>query len=91
MALEVGIVGLPSSGKSMLFEALTGARASGEVGLRWERELMAQLMESVLERAHASSSSVSRRRASARESLDLTVPLRIPRAAAVSSSESSRK
>src|SRR4029079_9346776 len=31
MALEVGLVGLPSSGKSMLFEALTGARASGEV------------------------------------------------------------
>jgi ribosome-binding ATPase YchF (GTP1/OBG family) len=26
-------VGLPSSGKSMLFEALTGARASGEVGM----------------------------------------------------------
>ena len=33
MALEIGIVGLPSSGKSMLFEALTGARASGEVGM----------------------------------------------------------
>jgi ribosome-binding ATPase YchF (GTP1/OBG family) len=33
MALEVGIVGLPSSGKSMLFEALTGARATGEVGM----------------------------------------------------------
>ena len=33
MALEVGIVGLPSSGKSMLFEALTGVRASGEVGM----------------------------------------------------------
>jgi len=31
--LEVGIVGLASSGKSMLFEALTGARASGEVGM----------------------------------------------------------
>jgi len=26
-------VGLPSSGKSMLFEALTGVRASGEVGM----------------------------------------------------------
>jgi hypothetical protein len=33
VALEVGIVGLPSSGKSMLFEALTGAPASNEVGM----------------------------------------------------------
>jgi ribosome-binding ATPase YchF (GTP1/OBG family) len=33
VALEVGIVGLPSSGKSALFEALTGARAGGEVGM----------------------------------------------------------
>ncbi len=33
MALEVGIVGLPSSGKSLLFEALTGAPASSEVGM----------------------------------------------------------
>ena len=33
MALEVGIVGLPSSGKSMLFEALTGGGAHGEVGM----------------------------------------------------------
>ena len=33
MALDVGIVGLPSSGKSMLFEALTGAKAHGEVGM----------------------------------------------------------
>jgi ribosome-binding ATPase len=33
MALEVGIVGLPSSGKSMLFESLTGAKAHGEVGM----------------------------------------------------------
>jgi hypothetical protein len=33
LALEVGIVGLPSSGKSMLFEAVTGARASGDVGM----------------------------------------------------------
>jgi ribosome-binding ATPase YchF (GTP1/OBG family) len=33
MALEVGIVGLPSSGKSMLFEALTGTKAQNEVGM----------------------------------------------------------
>jgi len=33
VSLEVGIVGLPSSGKSMLFQALTGARAHGEVGM----------------------------------------------------------
>src|ERR671934_1658322 len=33
MALEVGIVGLQSSGKSLLFHALTGQRASGDVGM----------------------------------------------------------
>ena len=33
MALEVGIVGLPSSGKSLLFEALTGVGAQGEVAM----------------------------------------------------------
>jgi ribosome-binding ATPase len=33
MALEVGIAGLPSSGKSTLFHALTGARATGDVGM----------------------------------------------------------
>jgi ribosome-binding ATPase YchF (GTP1/OBG family) len=31
--LEVGIVGLPASGKSTLFHALTGTRATGEVGM----------------------------------------------------------
>src|ERR687886_215274 len=33
MALEVGIVGLQSAGKSMLFHALTGQRPSGDVGV----------------------------------------------------------
>jgi ribosome-binding ATPase YchF (GTP1/OBG family) len=33
LPLEVGIVGLPSSGKSALFHALTGSRATGDVGM----------------------------------------------------------
>jgi ribosome-binding ATPase len=33
VALEVGIVGLPSSGKSTLFQALTGTRATADVGM----------------------------------------------------------
>jgi ribosome-binding ATPase YchF (GTP1/OBG family) len=33
VALEVGIVGLPGSGKSLLFHALTGSRGTGDVGM----------------------------------------------------------
>jgi ribosome-binding ATPase YchF (GTP1/OBG family) len=33
VALEVGIVGLPGSGKSLLFQSLTGAPPSGDVGM----------------------------------------------------------
>jgi ribosome-binding ATPase YchF (GTP1/OBG family) len=33
VALEIGIVGLQSSGKSTLFHALTGSRAGGDVGM----------------------------------------------------------
>ena len=33
MALEVGIVGLRSSGKSTLFHALTGTRGTADVGM----------------------------------------------------------
>ena len=33
MALEIGIVGLPSSGKSTLFQALTGSKPTGDVGM----------------------------------------------------------
>src|SRR5262245_9869462 len=46
MALEVGIVGLPSSGKSMLFHALTGTKATGDVGMAAiPDERLAQLAE----------------------------------------------
>src|ERR671932_974908 len=48
MALEVGIVGLQSAGKSMLFHALTGQRASGDVGVAAiPDERLAQLAEVV--------------------------------------------
>jgi ribosome-binding ATPase YchF (GTP1/OBG family) len=33
VALELGIVGLPASGKSTLFHALTGTRVTGDVGM----------------------------------------------------------
>jgi ribosome-binding ATPase YchF (GTP1/OBG family) len=33
MSLEIGIAGLPSSGKSTLFHALTGSRSTGDVGM----------------------------------------------------------
>ena len=49
MALEVGIVGLPSSGKSMLFEALTGAKAHGEVGMAAIPDPRLQRSRSVVE------------------------------------------
>ena len=48
MALEVGIVGLPSSGKSMLFEALTGARAHGEVGMAATPDVRLQQLAEVV-------------------------------------------
>jgi ribosome-binding ATPase YchF (GTP1/OBG family) len=48
VALEIGIVGLPSSGKSMLFEALTGARASGEVGMAAIPDLRLQQLADVV-------------------------------------------
>ena len=64
----------------------------GHVGLGRILELSAEQMQALLELAHsASSPSSSRRRASARARRDLTVPRLTPSAAAVSSSESSRK
>jgi ribosome-binding ATPase YchF (GTP1/OBG family) len=50
VALEVGIVGLQSSGKSMLFAALTGARAHGDVGMAAIPDLR---LQPVAETVHA--------------------------------------
>jgi ribosome-binding ATPase YchF (GTP1/OBG family) len=48
VALEIGIVGLPSSGKSTLFQALTGSRPTGDVGMAAIRdERLQQLAEVV--------------------------------------------
>jgi hypothetical protein len=48
LALDVGIVGLQSSGKSTLFHALTGARATGDVGMAAiQDERLAQVAEVV--------------------------------------------
>ena len=48
MALEIGIVGLPSSGKSTLFEALTGSRPSGDVGMAAIRDERLQQLAQVV-------------------------------------------
>ena len=48
MALEIGIVGLPSSGKSTLFQALTGARPTGDVGMAAIRDERLQQLADVV-------------------------------------------
>ena len=53
MALEVGIVGLPSSGKSMLFQALTGSRAAGVAGGLLANSLVAGASGGVADFVHA--------------------------------------
>ena len=66
--------------------------AAGQIRRLRPVELAAELREALLEVAHASASpSSSRRRSSARESRDLTVPRGQSSAAAVSSSLSSRR
>src|SRR5215211_1506213 len=64
---------------------------AGEVRRPRQVELAAELHKTRLELAHAVTPSSARSRSSARESLDFTVPRRTPSAAAVSSSDSSRK
>ena len=48
MALEIGIVGLPSSGKSTLFQALTGSRPTGDVAMAAIRDERLQQLADVV-------------------------------------------
>jgi ribosome-binding ATPase YchF (GTP1/OBG family) len=48
VALEIGIVGLPSSGKSTLFRALTGSRPTGDVGMAAIRDERLQQLADVV-------------------------------------------
>jgi ribosome-binding ATPase YchF (GTP1/OBG family) len=48
VALEIGIVGLPSSGKSTLFQALTGSRPTGDVGIAAIRDDRLQQLADVV-------------------------------------------
>jgi ribosome-binding ATPase YchF (GTP1/OBG family) len=48
VALEIGIVGLPSSGKSTLFQALTGSRPTGDVGMAAIRDERLQQLADVV-------------------------------------------
>jgi ribosome-binding ATPase YchF (GTP1/OBG family) len=48
VALEIGIVGLQSSGKSTLFQALTGSRPTGDVGMAAIRDERLQQLADVV-------------------------------------------
>jgi ribosome-binding ATPase len=48
VALEIGIVGLPSSGKSTLFQALTGSRPTGDVAMAAIRDERLQQLADVV-------------------------------------------
>jgi ribosome-binding ATPase YchF (GTP1/OBG family) len=48
VALEIGIVGLQSSGKSTLFQALTGSRPTGDVGMAAIRDERLQRLAEVV-------------------------------------------